>query len=110
MAKKEKISDERRNLIKEFIASNELKTTEDVENALRNLFKDTLQEMLNAELTEHLGYEKNEYTDEKENYRNGYSNKIVNSSQGDINLNVPRDRNGSFDPIVVEKGQKDALS
>ena len=42
----------------------------------------------------------------KENYRNGYSNKIVNSSQGDINLNVPRDRNGSFDPIVVEKGQK----
>ena len=42
MAKKEKISDERRNLIKEFIASNELKTTEDVENALRNLFKDTL--------------------------------------------------------------------
>ena len=107
MAKKEKISDERRNLIKEFIASNELKTTEDVENALRNLFKDTLQEMLNAELTEHLGYEKNEYTDEKENYRNGYSNKIVHSSQGDINLNVPRDRNGSFDPIVVEKGQKD---
>lgn len=107
MAKKEKISDERRNLIKEFIASNELKTTEDVENALRNLFKDTLQEMLNAELTEHLGYEKNEYTDGKENYRNGYSNKIVHSSQGDINLNVPRDRNGSFDPIVVEKGQKD---
>ena len=107
MAKKEKISDERRNLIKEFIASNELKTTEDVENALRNLFKDTLQEMLNAELTEHLGYEKNEYTDGKENYRNGYSNKSVHSSQGDINLNVPRDRNGSFDPIVVEKGQKD---
>jgi len=107
MAKKAKISDERRNLIKEFIASNELKTTEDVENALRNLFKDTLQEMLNAELTEHLGYEKNEYTDGKENYRNGYSNKIVHSSQGDINLNVPRDRNGSFDPIVVEKDQKD---
>ena len=107
MAKKEKISDERRNLIKEFIASNELKTTEDVENALRNLFKDTLQEMLNAELTEHLGYEKNEYTDGKENYRNGYSNKIVHSSQGDIKLNVSRDRNGSFDPIVVEKGQKD---
>ena len=67
-------------MIKKFIASNELKTTEDIENALRNFFKDTLQEMLNAELTEHLGYEKNEYTDEKENYRNGYSNKIVHSS------------------------------
>lgn len=55
---KEKISEERRKLIKEFISSNELKTAGDVEDALKNLFKDTLQEMLNAELTEHLGYEK----------------------------------------------------
>ena len=46
MAKKEKISEERRKLIKEFIASNELKTAGDVEDALKNLFKDTLQEML----------------------------------------------------------------
>lgn len=107
MAKREKISEERRKLIKEFISSNELKTAGDVEDALKNLFKDTLQEMLNAELTEHLGYEKNEYTDDNENYRNGYSNKTIHSSQGDIQLNVPRDRQGSFDPIVVEKGQKD---
>ena len=107
MAKREKISEERRNLIKEFISSNELKTASDVEDALKNLFKDTLQEMLNAELTEHLGYEKNEYTNDNENYRNGYSSKTVHSSQGDIKLNVPRDRQGNFDPIVVEKGQKD---
>ncbi|CDE97101.1 transposase Mutator family [Clostridium sp. CAG:567] len=71
-------------MIKEFISSNELKTAGDVEDALKNLFKDTLQEMLNAELTEHLGYEKNEYTDDNENYRNGYSNKTIHSSQGDI--------------------------
>ena len=107
MAKREKISEERRKLVREFINSNELKTAGDVENALKNLFKDTLQELLNAELTEHLGYEKNEYTENNDNYRNGYSNKIVHSSQGDINLNIPRDRQGSFDPIVVEKGQKD---
>ena len=107
MAKKEKISEERRKLIKEFIASNELKTAGDVEDALKNLFKDTLQEMLNAELTEHLGYEKNEYTENSDNYRNGYSSKTVHSSQGDIKINIPRDREGSFDPIVVEKGQKD---
>lgn len=107
MAKKEKISEERKNLIKEFISSNDLRTAGDVEEALKNLFKDTLQELLNAELTEHLGYEKNEYTDDNENYRNGYSNKMVHSSQGDIKLNVPRDRKGNFDPIVVEKGQKD---
>ena len=62
MAKKEKIGEERRKLIKEFISSNELKTAGDVEEALKNLFKDTLQEMLKTELTEHLGYGKNEYT------------------------------------------------
>ena len=71
-------------MIKEFISSNELKTAGDVEDALKNLFKDTLQEMLNAELTEHLGYEKNEYTDDTDNDRNGYYNKTIHSSQGDI--------------------------
>ena len=90
MAKKEKMSEERRKLIKEFISSNELKTAGDVEDALKNLFKDTLQEMLNAELTEHLGYEKNEYTDSDDNYRNGYSGKTIHSSQGDLRINVPR--------------------
>ena len=58
MAKKEKISEERRKLIQEFIKSNELKTAGDIQEAIKDLFKDTIQEMLNAELTEHLGYEK----------------------------------------------------
>lgn len=110
MAKREKISEERRKLIQEFIKSNELKTAGDIQEAIKDLFKDTIQEMLNAELTEHLGYEKNEYMDNNENYRNGYSQKTVHSSEGDITLNVPRDRKGTFDPIVVEKGQKDTSS
>lgn len=58
MAKREKISEERRKLIQEFIKSNDLKTTGDIQEAIKDLFKDTIQEMLNAELTEHLGYEK----------------------------------------------------
>lgn len=107
MARKEKISEERKKLIQEFIKSNDFKTAGDIQSAIKDLFKDTLQEMLNAELTEHLGYEKNEYTDEKENYRNGYSQKTVHSSEGDLTLNVPRDRQGNFDSIIVEKGQKD---
>ena len=107
MARKEKMSEERKALIKEFIKSNDLKSVADIENALKDLFKDTLQDMLNAELTNHLGYAKNEYTQDDSNYRNGYSSKQVHSSQGDITIQVPRDRQGSFDPIVVEKGQKD---
>ena len=110
MARKEKISEERKKLIQEFIKSNDLKTAGDIQEAIKDLFKDTIQEMLNAELTEHLGYEKNEYTEENDNYRNGYSQKTVHSSEGDITLNIPRDRQGTFDPIVVEKGQKDISS
>lgn len=110
MSKKEKISEERKKLIQEFIKSNELKTAGDIQSAIKELFKDTIQEMLNAELTEHLGYEKNEYRDENDNYRNGYSQKTVHSSEGDITLNIPRDRQGTFDPIIVEKGQKDISS
>ena len=107
MARKEKMSEERKKLVQEFIKSNDFKTAGDIQVALRDLFKDAIQEMLEAELTEHLGYEKNEYTHNNENYRNGYSSKTVHSTEGDIKLDVPRDRQGNFDPIIVEKGQKD---
>lgn len=106
MARK-KMSEERKKLVQEFLQSGDFKTANDVHDALKDLFKDALQEMLNAELTEHLGYEKNEYSEGKDNYRNGYSSKIVHSSEGDITLDIPRDRNSSFDPIIVEKGKKD---
>ena len=107
MARKEKMSEERKKLVQEFIKSNDFKSASDIQVALKDLFKDAIQEMLNAELTEHLGYEKNEYTQDNENYRNGYSQKTVHSSEGDITLDIPRDRQGSFDPIIIEKGQKD---
>lgn len=107
MARKEKMSEERKKLIQSLIQDDNIKSANDVHDALKDLFKDALQEMLNAELTEHLGYEKNEYTDNNENYRNGYSQKTVHSSEGDITLDTPIDRQGTFDPIVVEKGQKD---
>ena len=108
MAKREKISSEKRKFIQEFIANNDIKSARDIEIALRDLMKETLQEMLEAELTEQIGHEKYEYSDnEKDNYRNGYSKKTVHSSTGDLTLNVPRDRNGEFDPVIVEKGSKD---
>lgn len=108
MAKNGTISNERKKLIKEFINQNNITTAKDIEEALKNMFKDTLQEMLEAELTTQLGYNKYEYTDEaKQNYRNGYGTKNIHSSVGDFELKVPRDRNGEFDPIIVEKGNND---
>lgn len=106
--RKNRIPKERKELIKQFIAQNEISSAKDIEEALKNMFKDTLQELLEAELDESLGYEKYEYSDEeKENYRNGYSKKTVHSTAGDIELSVPRDRNGEFEPAIVEKGEKD---
>lgn len=95
--RKNRIPKERKDLIKQFIAQNEISSTKDIEEALKNMFKDTLRELLEAELDEDLEYEKYEYSDEpKENYRNGYSKKTDYSTAGDIELNVPRDRNGEF--------------
>lgn len=108
MGRKERISKERKEFIQQFIAENDIKSARDIEIALRDMMKETLQEMLENELTAQLGYSKYEYSDdEKTNYRNGYSKKTVHSSNGDIELNIPRDRNGEFEPIVVEKGSKD---
>lgn len=108
MGRKEKISKERKEFIQQFIAENDIRSAHDIEIALRDMMKETLQEMLENELTEQLGYNKYEYSDdEKTNYRNGYSKKTVHSTNGDIKLNIPIDRNGEFEPIIVEKGSKD---
>lgn len=108
MAKHQKISEERRKFLQEFIAQNNINTAQDIQEALKDMFKDTLQEMLEAEMSTQLGYNKYEYTDEaKTNYRNGYGSKTIHSSAGDFKLDVPRDRNGEFEPMIVEKGSND---
>ena len=108
MARQQKISKERKEFIKEFIAEHNISTAKDIEEALKDIFKDSLQEMLEAEMSAHLGHEKYEYTDsQKYNYRNGVSSKNIHSSSGDFRIEVPRDRNGDFDPIIVEKGSND---
>lgn len=108
MAKHQKISEERRKFLQEFIAQNNINTAQDIQEALKDMFKDTLQEMLEAEMSTQLGYDKYEYTDEaKTNYRNGYGSKTIHSSAGDFKIDVPRDRNGEFEPMIVEKGSND---
>lgn len=108
MAKHQKISNERKEFLKQFIAQNNISSTQDIQEALKEMFKDTLQEMLEAEMSSHLGHEKYEYTDnEKDNYRNGFTSKNVHSSVGDFRIEVPRDRNSEFDPVIIEKGSND---
>lgn len=68
------------------------------------LFANTLEEMLEAELSDHLVYERYDPSGRNSgNSRNGFFDKKVRSSSGDVNIKVPRDRDGSFDPKIVPK-------
>lgn len=82
-----------------------LKTMSDVSNFVKELVAPTLQAMLEAELTAHLGYEKHERRADQadRNSRNGHSTKIIKGNLGAAELKVPRDREGTFTPIAVKK-------
>jgi putative transposase len=86
----------------------QFKTKEDFHSFFNDLFKQGVEEMLKAELEAHLGYEKHS----KDGYgtgnsRNGsFSKKIKTNNLGDMVLNIPRDRNGEFEPQLVPKGQR----
>lgn len=93
--------------IKRFIKENELKTIDDVQNVLKDLFAETLQEMLEAEMDTTLGYEKNDAQNKQTiNRRNGHSPKTVRSEYGELDIQVPRDREGEHEPLIVKKHQK----
>lgn len=72
----------------------------------QELFRRTLQSALDGELTHYLGYEKHERLPESENKRNGYSSKQIKSSKGELEIKVPRDRKGGFEPELLPKYQK----
>ena len=97
--------------IKQLIKEKNLKTVTDVHNALKEMFGDTIQRMLEAELENELGYSKYNYKDKKtSNCRNGYSKKDVQTDMGEVQLQVPRDRKGEFEPVGVKKHQNDVSS
>lgn len=98
------LSEKEMNLVR--LISEECSTPEDITSKLKTLFAGTLEMMLEAEIDEHLGYEKSDKTGNKSgNSRNGYGKKKIISEWGESEISVPRDRNGSFSPIAIEKRQ-----
>jgi len=81
-----------------------IKTEKDLSNLSRELTKLTVETALGAEMEEHLGYGRHERSD-SENSRNGYSSKRLIGDHGEVDIEVPRDRQSSFEPQLVEKGQ-----
>ncbi|MHB8962813.1 MAG: IS256 family transposase [Saccharofermentanales bacterium] len=94
--------------IKKFIEVYDIKNTDDIKTAMADMLGSTLQGMLESELEDDLGYGKYDYANKKtENSRNGYSPKTLRSEFGEIDVDVPRDRNGEFEPQVIRKNQTD---
>ena len=100
------MSEGKKNIIAELIEEYDIRTAKDIEDALRDLMGGTIQEMLEAELDEHLGYCSYERSDGS-NYRNGKKTKKIRGNLGETEIEVPQDRDGTFEPKVVKKRQKD---
>lgn len=108
MARSRKITPERKALISQLLESYQPEDVTDIQSMLKDLLSDTLQGMLESELDDELGYSKYDYVNkDTNNSRNGYSKKSVLSSMGDLDLDIPRDRNGEFEPQIVKKHQTD---
>lgn len=84
------------------------KNAAEMQDALKDIFGPMFEAMLQGEMDSHLGYEYNDHGPKNtSNRRNGYINKTVKSTYGDISLEVPRDRNASFEPQAIPKHTKD---
>lgn len=96
-----------RELLRDFIKEQNFTSADDILKAIKEMFRDVLQESLEAEMDEALGYGKYDSVEKaNNNSRNGYSKKTVKTELGPVELNVPRDRNGDFEPKIVPKHQR----
>ena len=93
----------------ELAKSLKLDSMDDINDLFKNLSKAIIKNSLNAEMDEHLGYDKWDQTsrNKSNNYRKGYSNKKVKSSFGEFDIKIPRDENAMFEPTLVKKYQTD---
>ena len=100
------MSEGKKNIIAGLIQEYDIQSAEDIQGALKDLLGGTIQEMMEAEMDEHLGYEPYERSDNS-NSRNGKKSKSLRSTYGEVEVDVPQDRESSFEPKVVKKRQKD---
>lgn len=85
----------------------QIESAQDLSSAIKDLFKDSLQEMMNVEFETSMGYKKYDNKVEKTNYRNGATKKKLKSEFGEFEFETLRDRNGKFEPRIVPKNKRD---
>ena len=96
----------KRNLIQGLLQEYDIQSADDIQNALKDLLSGTIQDMLETEMDNYLGYDRYERSGEP-NYRNSTKAKTVRSKYGEFEVDVPQDRQSSFEPQVLPKHQKD---
>lgn len=104
--KRETMSEGKKNIIESLIEEYDIKSADDIQEALKDLLGGTIKSMMESEMEDHLGYKSHERS-ESTNARNGYKSKNVRSKYGEFQVEVPQDRDSSFEPTVVKKRQKD---
>lgn len=110
MTKKKQIS-KKDQLVNAILEEYQPETASDVQDALKDIFGPMFEAMLRGEMASHLGYENNNRSiKETNNRRNGYSKKTVRTTNGNIPINVPRDREATFEPKIIPKRSKDLAS
>ena len=92
---KVQMTEGKRNIIHQLLKEYDIQSAEDIQDALKDLLGGTIKEMMEAEMDDHLGYEKSQRSDSGD-YRNGYKRKRVNSRYGSMEIEVPQDRKSTF--------------
>ncbi len=100
------LNENKKNIIAALIDEYDIETADDIQEALKDLLGGTIKSMMETEMDDHLGYESYERSD-NDNYRNGTKPKTVRGNYGEFQIDVPQDRQSTFEPKVVKKRQKD---
>lgn len=94
-------------LIKEIVREEKFTSTNQIMDTIKEMFSDILEEVLQCEMEEQLGYEKHQRRgDTPANYRNGSTKRKLKTQFGEVEVNVPRDRNGLYEPQILNKYQR----
>ena len=108
MARKNRTQEEtaRRAKIRELLQESNISSMEDIQNLFRETIAEFMENGLDAELDDELGYSKYDYRNkETDNSRNGHSSKRLKTSFEEVEVAVPRDRKGEFEPQLLKKHQ-----
>ena len=99
-------------LLKEYVQSQQFTSTADIMQAMKEMFRDVIEQVMEVEMDDELGRQRCQRSEEPDeqarNYRNGYSKKTVKTQLGEVEIKVPRDRQGNYEPKIIGKYDRNA--